>query len=159
MRWPRLIFTLVGLAFPTVAFAQSDESVERGLQVSIFAGCHDCHTQGYSESAGKIDPEKALIGSPIGFKGPWGTSYATNLRYRVEFTSERGFVVLLKNMTARPPMPWYNIRALDESDMIALYRYIKSLGPSRDYAVYALPPGEEPTTPYIQLSPLQMPKN
>jgi hypothetical protein len=54
-------------------------------------------------------------------------------------------------------MPWYNIRALDEEDMIALYRYIKSLGPSRDFVDYALPPGEEPKTPYIQLSPLLTP--
>jgi hypothetical protein len=155
----KLLFPLVGVAISSAACAQADESIERGLQVSIIAGCHDCHTEGYSEAEGKIDPEKALKGSPIGFKGPWGTSYATNLRYRVQFTSERGFVAMLKSMTTRPPMPWYNIRALDENDMIALYRYIKSLGPSRDYVVYSLPPGEEPKTPYIQLKPLQMPKN
>lgn len=153
---PVLLFVVLG--FPTAALPQSDESIERGLQVSITSGCHDCHTEGYSESQGQIDPANALTGSSIGWRGPWGTTYATNLRYRVQLTSERGFVAMLKSMTTRPPMPWYNVRALDESDMISLYRYIKSLGPSRDYVVYALPPDEEPTTPYIQLAPPQMPK-
>ena len=54
--------------------ARADVSVERGLQVSIVGGCHDCHTEGYSESEGNIDPEKALRGSPVGWQGPWGTT-------------------------------------------------------------------------------------
>jgi hypothetical protein len=159
MRPLKLAFAPVAILIPAAALGQSGESVERGLQVSIIAGCHDCHTGGYSQADGKIDPEKALTGNPVGFRGPWGTTYATNLRYRVQLTSEKSFVALLKNMIARPPMPWYNVRALDESDVVALYRYIKSLGPSRDFVPYALPPGEEPTGPYIQLSPPQMPRN
>jgi hypothetical protein len=48
----------------------SDISVERGLKVSIVAACHDCHTEGYRESEGKIDPEKALKGNAMGWRGP-----------------------------------------------------------------------------------------
>lgn len=29
---------------------------------------------------------------------------------------------------ALPPMPWYNVRAMDETDLRSLYRYLLSLG-------------------------------
>ena len=101
---------VAGIATST-AFAESEVSVERGLQISIIGGCHDCHTEGYSEAGGKIDPEKALRGNRVGWRGPWGTTYASNLRAVTQSFSERGFVVMLKNIMTRPPMPWYNLRA------------------------------------------------
>ena len=159
MRVTRLVFVFVGTLVSVSAFAQGEVSIERGLQVSIVAGCHDCHTEGYSASEGKIDPQKALKGNSVGFRGPWGTSYASNLRYRAQLTSERGFVVMLKNMRARPPMPWYNIHEMDESDLSSLYLYIKSLGAPGEYGSHGIPPNEEPTTPYIQLAPPLMPAN
>jgi hypothetical protein len=61
MRVTSLFFLLAGLTMPIAAFAQGEVSVQRGLQVSIIGGCHDCHTEGYSETEGKIDPEKALM--------------------------------------------------------------------------------------------------
>jgi hypothetical protein len=70
-------------------------SVERGLKVSIVGGCHDCHTDGYRESEGKIDLDKALKGSGVGWRGPWGTTYAGNLRLVANRLSEGGFVLLL----------------------------------------------------------------
>jgi mono/diheme cytochrome c family protein len=154
------IFAVIPVLWPVAASAQGPVSVERGLQVSIIAGCHDCHTEGYSVAEGKLEPEKALAGNPLGFRGPWGTTYAGNLRIQARLMSERGFVVMLKNMRANPPMPWYNLRAMDESDMASLYRYIKSLGDPDDMGVInRLSPGKEPNTPYIVLSPAQMPKN
>ncbi|MBM2715326.1 hypothetical protein JQK88_29790 [Mesorhizobium caraganae] len=62
MRVTSLYFLSAGLTMPVAPFAEGEVSVERGLQVSIMGGCHDCHTEGYSESEGKIDPEKALMG-------------------------------------------------------------------------------------------------
>ena len=56
--------------------AADEVSVERGLYISIIGGCHFCHTEGYREAEGKIDPEKALKGSSVGWRGPWGTTYA-----------------------------------------------------------------------------------
>jgi hypothetical protein len=73
----------------------SDVSVERGLRVSIVSGCHDCHTEGYRESDGNVKQEKSLKGSGLGWRGPWGTTYATNLRLTVEPLSEDGFVLFL----------------------------------------------------------------
>lgn len=46
-----------------VALAQSEVSVERGQYISIIGGCHDCHTEGYNQSGGKIDPAKAMKGN------------------------------------------------------------------------------------------------
>ena len=157
----RAFFLLAGLTMPIAAFAQGEVSVERGLQVSIIGGCHDCHTQGYREAEGKIDPDKALKGSSVGWRGPWGTTYAFNLRLLADRYSERGFVTLLKTFKAQPPMPWYNVAALPDSDAQSLYQYIKSLGPPGENEVpdRILNPNKEPKTPYIQLVPPQMPKD
>ncbi|MER9838445.1 hypothetical protein NKJ28_26275 [Mesorhizobium sp. M0145] len=98
MRVTSLFFLLAGLTMPIAAFAQGEVSVERGLQVSIIGGCHDCHTEGYRETEGKIDPEKALMGNSVGWRGPWGTTYATNLRIDASVMTERGFVGMLKRL-------------------------------------------------------------
>ena len=158
MRVTGLFPLLAGLTIPIAAFAQGEVSVERGLQVSITGGCHDCHTEGYNEADGQIDPTKALKGSSTGWRGPWGTTYASNLRYYA-LRSEQRFVAAMKKLKTRPPMPWYNVRAMDESDLHSLYQYIKSLGDVGKQAPFFRNPGEEPRTPYIQLAPPQMPKN
>ena len=54
MRVTSLFFLLAGLTMPIPAFAEGEVSVERGLQVSIMGGCHDCHTQGYSEQKARL---------------------------------------------------------------------------------------------------------
>ena len=69
MRTYQLMCSAV-LAF-YAAPAAGEPSVERGLYISIIGGCHDCHTEGYKESGGRIDPAKALKGNAIGFQGPW----------------------------------------------------------------------------------------
>ena len=149
----------VGLV-PAALAADGVVSVERGAQVAVIGGCNDCHTVGYNESGGKVDPAAALKGSPVGFMGPWGTTYPLNLRLTAiqKATNEDEFVAFLQTLQTRPPMPWYNVHALDESDMRSLYRYIRSLGPAGDQAPDALPPGEIPKTPYIVFAPPVMPK-
>ena len=159
MRAVSLFLAVVGALLPVGASAQGEVSVERGLQISVIGGCHDCHTEGYSEAEGKIDPEKALKGSSVGWRGPWGTTYPANLRIIASTISERGFVVILKNMRSRPPMPWYNLRAMEESDMQSLYQYIKSLGEPGEQVPGFVPADQEPTTPYIPIAPPRMPKD
>lgn len=147
----------IGIVVTGAAFA-SEVSVERGLQVSIMGGCHDCHTEGYNEANGTIDPDKALKGSLVGWRGPWGTTYASNLRVISRQLSERGFVVFMKHVITQPPMPWYNLRAFEESDLQSLYQYIRSLGePGEQVPLRILDPDVEPPTPYVQLTP-QTPK-
>lgn len=157
-RWA-LLAGLCACAFPMAAYAANGEvSVERGLQVSITGGCHDCHTANYNETNGQIDPALALKGTAIGWRGPWGTTYPVNLLIIAADKSEDEFVEYAKTFEARPPMPWYNVHALDESDIRSLYQYIKSLGDPGDPTPEAIGPDEEPKTPYYPLIPPTMPK-
>ncbi len=90
--------------------------------------------------------------------GPWGTTYPANILLKVKDMSEDDFVHFAQTFTARPPMPYYNVHAMDESDLRALYRYIKSLGDPGDPMPDYVPPGEEPKTPYYVAAPPTMPK-
>jgi hypothetical protein len=150
--------TLVATAFAFSSGSAAGEiSVERGLQVSIASGCHDCHTEGYTQSEGRLDPEKALRGSRIGLRGPWGTAYATNLLLTVEPLTEDGFVLFMSTLKVPPPMPWYRVRAIEESDLRSLYRYIRSLGEPGKQSPTSIGPDVEPTTSFVVLEPPQSP--
>lgn len=63
-----------------------------------------------------------------------------------------------KTFQARPPMPFFNVHAMDESDIRSFYRYIVSLGEPGEKAPDDGPPGQEPKTPYIVIAPPSMPK-
>ena len=144
---------------PSSQLLAADEvSVERGLYISIIGGCHFCHTEGYREAEGKIDPEKALKGSSVGWRGPWGTTYAVNLREIALGFTEDAWVDHQKIKVTLPPMPWYQVQAMNDGDMRSLYLYIKSLGVAGESAPYYREPGKEPGTPYVTLVPPQTPK-
>ena len=143
----------------STAAGAAEVSVARGAQVAITAGCHDCHTMGYLESGGKVDPAASLKGTPLGWQGPWGTTYAANIRLVAKDKgSEDGFVQYAKTFQARPPMPFFNVHAMDESDIRSLYQYIVSLGEPGEKVPEYVPPGQEPKTPYIVIAPPIMPK-
>jgi hypothetical protein len=63
---------------------RADPLVERGRYVAVLGGCHDCHTDGYAEAGGDVPAERWLTGKDVGFRGPWGVSYPTNLRLSVQ---------------------------------------------------------------------------
>ena len=148
------------LAGGAIAYAAEPAapSVEYGKLVSIVGGCNDCHTVGYNESGGKIDPATALKGASLGYQGPWGTTYPANLRLLAANMSEDDWVKYLKTFTARPPMPFYNVQALDDVQMRSLHMYIASLGDPGDPAPDYVPPGQEPKFPYSVFAPPIMPK-
>ena len=55
-------------------------------------------------------------------------------------------------------MPWYNVNAMQESDLRSLYLYINSLGePGKSAPMFVLPTGDI-KTPYITIAPPTMPK-
>ncbi|MBB4003715.1 cytochrome C [Aurantimonas endophytica] len=151
-------FAAACAALPTLPASAGDAgpSVERGHTVAIVSGCHDCHSAGYMES-GALDPATALAGAGLGFRGPWGTTYASNLRLVAAERDESEFVEHLRTLKTRPPMPYFNLHAMPEADMRSLYLYIRSLGEPGEPAPAAVPPGEEPTTPYIVFAPPTMP--
>lgn len=157
------MLTAAALAAATlhVALAKAEDvapSAERGRHVAIVGGCNDCHTAGYAESNGRLDASIALTGSPLGFRGPWGTTYPTNLRIVAAGLDQDGFVAHLKSLQSRPPMPWFNLKEMEDRDLASLFLYIRGLGepgsPAPDYVA----PDDEPRTPYIVFAPPTMPK-
>lgn len=134
-------------------YIHSDDPENAGRYLVIIGQCNDCHTDGYLMTEGKIPEENWLTGSPIGWQGPWGTTYPSNLRLRVQEWSEDQWVETLKTRKGLPPMPWMSVNQMDERDMRAMYVYIKSLGPKGEHVPLAVGPGKMPTTPYLSLFP------
>lgn len=137
---------------------QADGVEIAGRYVVIIGGCNDCHTDGYLMAEGQVPEENWLTGSPVGWQGPWGTTYPTNLRLRVQEWSEDQWVETLRSRKGLPPMPWSNVNLMDERDMRAMYAYIKSLGPKGKHMPLAVGPGQTPTTPYLSLFPQNLPE-
>ncbi|MEL7833066.1 c-type cytochrome [Fodinibius sp. N2] len=134
-----------------------DNPIEAGKYLVTITGCNDCHTDGYLMMGGQVPEEDWLMGSAVGWRGPWGTTYPTNLRLRVQEWDEETWVKTLKNRKALPPMPWMNVNRMSEEDMRAIYVYIKSLGPKGEHVPLAISPELEPQTPYLSLFPQNMP--
>jgi mono/diheme cytochrome c family protein len=130
----------------------ADVSVERGRYVVRTSGCNDCHTPGYGEAAGQLPESQWLVGSSIGFRGPWGTSYPANLRLTVRGMSEDEWLAYAR-IERLPPMPWFSLKAMSDADLRAMYRYIRSLGAGGERAPLPLPPGKEGNLPFIPFTP------
>lgn len=135
----------------------ADRPVEAGRYYVTVAGCNDCHTKGYLQKQGEVPEEDWLTGNPIGWRGPWGTTYASNLRLYADTISADQFVKALHTRSAMPPMPWYNVNELSERDARAIYAYLEHLGPKGKAMPENVPPGQEPQTPYVVMAPPQMP--
>ncbi|MFC3550170.1 c-type cytochrome [Lysobacter cavernae] len=125
--------------------------VARGEYLIRIAGCNDCHTAGYAEAQGKTDKSQWLTGSPLGYKGPWGTTYAANLRQTLAAMDEAQWLDYSAKLRTRPIMPDFAVRAMSVEDRRALYHFIKSLGPGGGPAPGYLPPGQPPPAPYFEL--------
>jgi len=124
------------------------KQVERGRYLATIAGCNDCHTEGYLLGEGKVSEDRWLTGASLGWRGPWGTTYAVNLRLLVDTLSEEQWIALARQLKARPPMPWYALNIMEDAALRALYQLIRYLGPGGHPAPDYLPPGQEPSTPY-----------
>jgi mono/diheme cytochrome c family protein len=142
-----LALTLGAPAF-VLAEAPDPQSVERGRYLSAIAGCNDCHTPGYLLADGAVDEALWLTGDRFGWRGPWGTTYPPNLRLYIAPLTEDQWVTKARTLRARPPMPWYTLNQMAESDLRDLYRFIHHLGPAGEPAPAYVPPGEEPGTPF-----------
>lgn len=133
------------------AHAPAPDPIARGEYLVRIGGCNDCHTPGYVERGGQLDKAQWLTGSPLGYNGPWGTTYPTNLRLRMQEMTEAQWMDYSANLRARPPMPDFTLRAMTEDDRRAIYRFVHSLGGTGQAAPQALPPGQAPKPPVFQL--------
>lgn len=154
----RRILTIAVFAsgFAMLAFrpVSAGDDVTTGRYLVTIAGCNDCHTHNWTASRGEVAEEDWLTGSVIGWRGSWGTSYASNLRLVVDAMPEDAWVAMLKTRTDRPPMPWMNVNQLSDADSRAIYRYIRSLGPRGERVPAAVDAGDEPVTPYFLFKPV-----
>lgn len=138
------------------ASAEQD-ATERGRYLVQTAGCNDCHTPGYMQADGRLPTSQWLTGSAVGFQGPWGTTYPANLRLALRGMSEAQWLQRARQPMA-PPMPWFNLREFSDRDLVAIYRFIRSLGPAGEPAPQAVAPGTPVATPYIEFVPKQAAK-
>ncbi len=130
------------------ADAVSSKSIERGRYLVMIAGCNDCHTPGYMAMSGKVPEAEWLTGDSFGWRGPWGTTYAVNLRTYMQTLSEEEWLKKAATLEARPPMPSYNLHAMAKDDLRAIYRYIRHAGAAGQPAPAYVPPDKEPPPPY-----------
>src|ERR1700704_3322615 len=108
MNMKKLCAFLAGIAVSAAAAAQPAQ-VERGRYMVLTGHCNNCHTAGYAQKEGNVPETEWLLGSgPQGWRGPWGTTYASNLRLTVPMMTEEQWVTYIKAFKPRPPMPWWS---------------------------------------------------
>ena len=125
------------------------ELLARGEYLVRIAGCNDCHTPAYAERGGEVPKEEWLVGSPLGFNGPWGTTYASNLRLILPRLSEEQWLQLARQAAYRPPMPNHALRIMEEDDLRSIHRFVVQLGAAGQPAPAALAPGQTPAGPAV----------
>ncbi|MBL8459795.1 c-type cytochrome [Zoogloea sp.] len=150
-------FRLVCLVFPLLVAQPTLATPERprdpialGRYLVQTAGCNDCHSPDYVQQGGNTPESTWLTGDALGWSGPWGTTYATNLRLFMADRSEAEWLRHARSMKPRPPMPWFNLHAMSDGDLRAIYRYVKNAGPAGNPAPAFVPPGQGVSGPVVR---------
>lgn len=142
------IALLAVLALPSIAVADNAQ-LERGRYLVQISGCNDCHTSGYLMAPEKVAERDWLKGDNLGWYGPWGTTYPSNLRLVMPKLSESQWLALARQANFRPPMPNLTLQRMTDEDLRAIYQLVKHLGPAGEPAPMALPPGDMPEGPVV----------
>jgi cytochrome c553 len=140
----------------------SPARVKRGEYLVTVSGCHDCHSPKVDAQM-TVDTNRLLSGRPMttapplqatqeirasldltAWAGPWGNSYAANLTpdgetgLGVRYT-EAAFIKTIRTgkkpegEILLPPMPWPAFRNMTDDDLKAIYAYLTSLKPVRNF--------------------------
>jgi mono/diheme cytochrome c family protein len=141
---------LAGTAFAS-AHAASEKSIKHGEFLVGYGGCQDCHTPGWAEHGGQASKDMLLTGGGMNFQGPWGTTYAPNLRIYMQKLTLKQWIHNARTLKARPAMPFWTFRYLSDKDLADIYAYVHSLGPGGQPAHDYVPPGQEAPPPYLKL--------
>jgi mono/diheme cytochrome c family protein len=159
----RIAYSLFGcclaaaIAAPAAADPTTDRNtLARGRYIVATSGCNDCHTPGYMQKDGNVPEAEWLTGDSLGWQGPWGTTYPANLRLLVQGMDEQTWLARTRQ-AMRPPMPTPSLRAMTDTDLRAIYLYLKSMGPKGAPAPAYVPPGGRVATPYFDLMPKNLP--
>ena len=154
---PAFMLTALLLASTSPALAINQADIRHGRYLIATSGCNDCHTAGYMQKDGRIPERDWLAGDAMGWQGPWGTTYPTNLRLLVQQMDEKAWIARARQ-PFRPPMPGASMRAMTDRDLKSIYRYIKHLGAKGVPVPAYVPPGSIVATPYFDLTPKNLPK-
>jgi mono/diheme cytochrome c family protein len=153
-RWIRgtLLLLFAASCAETKSPGEAGDPVARGRYlVEAVADCGQCHTPRLPD--GSPDPKRPLAGSDVGYRGPWGTSYAANLTPDVESgvgaMSDPELIDAIRNRTSLPPMPSLAYSRMTDEDLRAIVAYLRSLPPDPHRVPKELPPGETPPGPVI----------
>jgi mono/diheme cytochrome c family protein len=141
----------------TVA-ASPAEAIARGRYLVKISHCNDCHTAGYSASKGGMPESRWLMGNPVGWRSRQGTTYAINLRLYMQGLSLQDWLHLARTQHARPPMPWWAVRDMNDADLAAMYTYVHSLEPKGSPAPDFLPGDRAPAPPFSTLPDMSLPE-
>jgi len=135
--------------------------LQRGEYLVNIMGCGDCHTPG--AFYGAPDFERRLSGTEIGWQGPWGVSYASNLTpdpetglgtwTNVEIERALRSGVRKDGSPILPPMPWPNFANMTADDMASLIAYLKSIPPVKHKVPARVPPNGTAPMPVIPIPP------
>lgn len=135
-------------------------SAARGAQLASLGGCHDCHTPKLAD--GRPDASRLLSGHPenaplapqvaggvsanmllTSWRGPWGMSLSRNLTpdrdtgigtwTLAEFKKTIRTGVNPKGEVLLPPMPIGYMQNLPDTDLQAIYNYLRSIKPVRNH--------------------------
>jgi mono/diheme cytochrome c family protein len=151
--------------------SSSAERIKRGEYLVTMAGCHDCHSP-KSDAQMTPDAGRPLSGRPAttppplqgegeirasldftAFAGPWGNSFAANLTPDPETGlggryTEAGFVQTIRTgkkpegeMLA-PPMPWTVYRNMTDEDLKAVYAYLTTVKPVKNFVRSSVAPAK-----------------
>ncbi len=156
IRWAAVAALALTLATPAgVAAADAGHaaaSIARGRYLVTISGCNDCHTPGGMEKGPAVPEAQWLTGLPVGFQGPWGTTYPSNLRLALGSMTEAQWLQKARQERL-PPMPWFNLREMTDADLKAIYAFVRSLGVAGVAAPAYVAPGGKVQTPYFVFVP------
>lgn len=178
--WPALFTACTSTTHEekVVSIDSASTRIERGEYLVTISGCNDCHSPKIMSDKGPVpDPALLLSGHPENLplpgadtatsnnwilfhwngtaaKGPWGTSFASNLTPDAtglgNWTEEQFFNVMRKGWykgieggrMLLPLMPWQGFSHMTDEDLRSVFAYLKSIPPVKNNVPQALPPGE-----------------
>lgn len=140
----------------------SPERIRRGAYLVNIVGCHDCHSPKVNAQL-TPDSNRLLSGRPVttfpplqapaevrasldftAWAGPWGNSYAANLTPDAETGIGARYTEATFMKTIRtgkkpegemllPPMPWPAYRNMTDDDLKAIFAYLTTLDPVKNF--------------------------
>jgi mono/diheme cytochrome c family protein len=155
-------FVFVALMLAAAPALAQQTRVERGKYLVTIAACHDCHSPKVDAQM-TPDAARLLSGRPMttqppaqgkndirssldltAWSGPWGNSYAANLTPDRETGigaryTEAAFIKTIRTgkkpegEELSPPMPWTQYRNMTDDDLKAIYAYLRTLKPVRNF--------------------------